>query len=335
MRILLKTIPLLLLSLPMAVFADPECTATSSDCVEVGKWQVSVALGAGVRTNPVLDRKDIPLIVLPEVSYTGERFFIQNLDFGFIVWENEAHQLNLLATPSYDQVFFHRWSPGNFVVETTMIMPTNPPARQDLASEGPPPTLLGADDSPPPIVLGAEKAAPANQGNREVPLAVPADSIATSAYRIVDMGQLHKRRMAALAGVEYSFGFGDWDLQAQWVHDVSDIHGGSEARLALARHYRWNRHWMAFSLGANWQSDKVIDYYYGVRPHEVPLEEGSYLGRAGVSTVARVDWRYTLSEHWSLTFTGSYRQLAGAIRGSPIVEDDNILTGFIGGVYHF
>jgi len=322
-------------SLPAAAAVDSECTAASAGCAEVGKWRVGLAVGAGLRTNPVLDRKDIPLIVLPEVSYTGERFFIQNLDFGFIVWENEAHRLNLLATPSYDQVFFHRWNPGNFVVETTMISSANPPIRQDLASEGPPPTLLGADDSPPPSVPGAEKAASANQRNPEAPPAASADSILTSAYRVVDMGQLHKRRMAALAGLEYSVGFDDWDLQAQWLHDVSDIHGGSEARLALARHYHRDRHWVTLSLGANWQSEKVIDYYYGVRPYEVPLEEGSYLGRAGISTVARVDWRYTLSEHWSLTFTGSYRRLAREIRRSPIVEDSNVLTGFIGGVYHF
>jgi len=337
MRALLMIIPLLLLGFAAGVSANAECTAESPDCVEVGKWQISVAVGGGVRTNPVLERKDIPLIVLPEVSYTGERFFIQNLDFGFILLENAVHRLNLLATPSYDQVFFHRWSPNNFVVTTSLMAPPTTPVRQEAVTEGPPPTLLGADDSPPPSTLGAEKATPANQRSFNEALLTPPNSVedVTLGYKIVDLSQLHKRRMAGLAGFEYSVGFNNWDLQAQWVHDVTDIHGGSEVRIAVARHFRWDRHWLAFSLGANWQSDEVIDYYYGVRRNEVPDAESVYVGKAGISSVARMDWRYDLNEHWSLTFTGSYRQLADEISRSPLVEDDEVITGFIGGVYHF
>lgn len=338
MRALLTIIPLLLLGFAAGVSANAACTAESTDCVEVGKWQISVAVGAGVRTNPVLDRKDIPLLVLPEVSYTGERFFIQNLDFGFILLENEAHRLNFLATPSYDQVFFHRWNPSNFVVSTALMSPPeNRPERQDSVAEAPPPTLLGADDSPPPIILGAEKATLANQRVNENSLQASLSLTDTSrlGYKIVDMSQLHKRRMAGLVGLEYSYVLDDWDLQAQWVHDATDIHSGSEARLAVARHYRWDRHWLVLSLGANWQSAEVVDYYYGVRADEVPDVEGVYRGRAGISSVARIDWRYALSERWSLTFTGSYRQLADEISRSPIIEDDKVTTGFIGGVYHF
>ncbi|MDB6101815.1 MAG: hypothetical protein JWO52_1814, partial [Gammaproteobacteria bacterium] len=40
--------------------------ASADDCVRVGGWNLSVALGAGVRTNPVVHAKDIPLIVVPQ-----------------------------------------------------------------------------------------------------------------------------------------------------------------------------------------------------------------------------------------------------------------------------
>ncbi len=78
-------------------------------------WQFSVGLGLGVRTNPVMDNKDIPLIILPQVSYQGEHFFIQNLDLGYTLIENEKQQLNLLVTPSYDQIFFNEWDISNFI----------------------------------------------------------------------------------------------------------------------------------------------------------------------------------------------------------------------------
>jgi hypothetical protein len=42
-------------------------------------WHFSLGIGAGVRTNPVEYASDIPIILLPQVEYSGERFFIQNL----------------------------------------------------------------------------------------------------------------------------------------------------------------------------------------------------------------------------------------------------------------
>jgi len=112
---------LILLSLALAVpgaYAI-DCDGTTEGCVPVGEWQFSVALGIGVRTNPVLDNDDIPLLVLPEVSYNGERFFLQNLDLGVILVEDTVQQFNLLMTPSYDQVFFDRWDANNFILTTS------------------------------------------------------------------------------------------------------------------------------------------------------------------------------------------------------------------------
>jgi len=89
-------------------FADDDCTASPDDCVAVGRWNLSVALGAGVRTNPVVHGRDIPLIVVPQFSYYGKRFFIDNLDPGVSLFEGETNTLSLIASPGYDRVFFYR-----------------------------------------------------------------------------------------------------------------------------------------------------------------------------------------------------------------------------------
>lgn len=93
---------------PMGATAQGRCNAVSPDCVLVGEWDFSVALGAGVRTNPIDGRSDIPLIVIPQLSYYGKRFFLDNLDPGFTLYEGDAHTLNVIATPGYDRVFFSR-----------------------------------------------------------------------------------------------------------------------------------------------------------------------------------------------------------------------------------
>ena len=102
--------------------AADDCAGTpgesgpSGDCVAVGKWNFSVSLGAGVRTNPVAGGEDIPLVVIPHFSYYGKRFFIEDLDVGFTLAENAANTLSLVASPGYDRVFFYRSDLQNLFV---------------------------------------------------------------------------------------------------------------------------------------------------------------------------------------------------------------------------
>jgi MipA family protein len=84
------------------------CTSPSDECVAVGRWNFSVALGAGVRTNPLVHSRDIPLIIVPQFSYYGKRFFIDNLDPGVTLFDGEKNTLSLVASPGYDRVFFYR-----------------------------------------------------------------------------------------------------------------------------------------------------------------------------------------------------------------------------------
>lgn len=85
------------------------------DCVAVGQWSFNLAMGMGLRSNPVLNQDDTPLLVLPELSYYGKRFFLKNFDLGFTLLETRRHQLNWLLLPSRDQMYFNRWDPLNFI----------------------------------------------------------------------------------------------------------------------------------------------------------------------------------------------------------------------------
>ena len=96
--------------------APGPCTTPSADCVEVGQLDISVSLGIGSRSNPVLGEEDIPLIVIPQISYYGKRFFLENLDVGFTLHEGKSNTFNLIASPGYDRVFFNRDDLQNFFV---------------------------------------------------------------------------------------------------------------------------------------------------------------------------------------------------------------------------
>ena len=96
--------------------ADDACKQPSADCVAVGGWNISMALGAGLRTNPLVHGQDLPLVIVPHVSYYGERFFLDNLDLGFTLWDGDMNTVSLIASPGYDRVYFYRTDLQNIFV---------------------------------------------------------------------------------------------------------------------------------------------------------------------------------------------------------------------------
>lgn len=256
-------------------------------------WYFSLGVGAGVRTNPVEYSSNLPIFLLPQVEYNGERFFIQNLDFGVVLQESESQSLNLLLTPSYDQMFFDRWNSGNFYVESFS------------GTE-----LVGTEGLPPPEVTSGKD------------------------FSSIEELRLHKRRMTALAGVEYNFFTDDFDIQLQWLKDVLGVHHGSEVRFLLGKNWRQNRWSVRASAGLVWQDEKTLNYYFGLTENET-LPSATYYPDDGVSPLLRLDVNYRLTENWDLRLFSSYRQLDDEITNSPIINDNKIVTLFVGGTYHF
>jgi MipA family protein len=97
----------LALSVPLAR-AQGGCSTPSPECAVVGQFEISVSLGVGQRSNPVAGKSDIPLIVIPHISYYGKRFFVENLELGYTLHDGDTNTFSLIAAPGYDRVFFYR-----------------------------------------------------------------------------------------------------------------------------------------------------------------------------------------------------------------------------------
>jgi len=115
---------LLILGLCRVAAADSACEAPSSECTPVGEWDFTLSLGAGTRTNPVANNSDIPLVLVPQISYYGKRVFLENLELGFTLHEGPTHTFNFIATPGYDRVFFVRNDPQNIFIPFGAFGPT-------------------------------------------------------------------------------------------------------------------------------------------------------------------------------------------------------------------
>ena len=259
-------------------------------------WRVSLGVGVGLRTNPVMDNADIPLVVIPHLSYQGEHLFIDNLDLGWSLAEAETYQLSILATPSYDQVFFNRWDARNFVVESSYW------------------ASLKNDISP-------------SNGNNNIQYQ-EIDKARLHPRRMAELLGIEWRQslsqhtdLSAQCLQEITGYFDGQECRLA----LSNLLRFGAHELVLSAGLNWqNAATLDYYYG--WRNTENAD-----PQHTAP----AYTATAGVSRLIRVDWTYPLNSRWDMRLLASYKQLPSAISLSPLVTQDHVVTVFVGGVYHF
>jgi MipA family protein len=223
-----KTLPILA-SLLTAAFAESAgaqsaCKSPSADCVAVGDLEFSLAVGYGTRTNPVVGRSDIPLFVVPQVSYYGKRFFLESLEPGVTLYESDAHTLNLIASPGFDRVFFNRRDLQNVIVPLASALTAEPPPQ--VRVEFTPDTDLRAAE---------ERAFPVG-----------------------------RRHTTYLAGPEWMFRHRNFIGQVSALYEMTGRHDGYEVRAAVSAPLVQRTQSLVVNGGVTWKSAATVDYYYGV-----------------------------------------------------------------------
>jgi len=79
------------------------CLAAGS---EESPWRLGAALGYGLRTNPLVQSDDIPIIVDLDIAWFGKRFFFDNGDLGLTIADGRWMTTSLIARLNSDRVFF-------------------------------------------------------------------------------------------------------------------------------------------------------------------------------------------------------------------------------------
>ncbi|WKE65290.1 MipA/OmpV family protein [Gallaecimonas kandeliae] len=136
-----------------------------------------------------------------------------------------------------------------------------------------------------------------------------------------------------LGGFSYSRYQGDRFLRIRVLHDLLGKHHGLLASIRVGQSFEGFGQWQ-FSLGMDWKSAKLVDYYYGTDslfPWLVP----DYQGRATLDLVARGQWFYPLGEHWGLLANLNGRRLGKGIGDSPLINKRNLLDSFVGITFSF
>lgn len=91
------------------------CATDKDGCTESGQFQLSVALGAGQRSNPLYDGDSFPMLILPDFSYYADSWFIDNGTIGYSLEQNDQFAVSLVTRLNSEKGYFQRWFAGNVI----------------------------------------------------------------------------------------------------------------------------------------------------------------------------------------------------------------------------
>ncbi len=116
----------------VSVSAAPDC-AMPRACVEQG-WHVAVAMGLGERSNPLDGGDRIPLLLLPDITWYGERAYFDNGELG-AQWQTAPHTaIDLFLSVNGERAYFSFWHPNNIFL-TRMFMTSNTTQEDGMINE--------------------------------------------------------------------------------------------------------------------------------------------------------------------------------------------------------
>lgn len=300
-------VALLWLGLTLPAFAQSEA-ADDAVFVEDSPWTFGIAAGYGRRDNPFVGSDDIKLNAILDLAWYGERWFFDNGDVGFTLNQTEQFSASLLTTFDNERNYYSYLSNGSSGLDLSSL-------RELAIDKG-----FG--------MMGIAG------GEGEDLEALDTEELEELIFKDQDTA-LPERDFAVNSGIEFLY-ISRWgDLQAQLLTDVSGTHRGESAWLAYS--YPWITPDSEFSLtlGMEWKSRDLVDYYYGVTRDEAIDGRPAYTGRAEINSVIRFSASHALSKRWRLVGVVEQEYLGKHIRNSPIIERGRVSTAFIGIYYKF
>lgn len=271
-------------------------------------WSLGVALGHGQRDNPFVGSDDIRQNLVLDIAWYGERWFFDNGDFGFTLSEQPRHSVNAVLTFDNERNYYSSLSNGSSGIDILNL--------RALAQEQ---GFMG------PSIIG---------GGKQDVESLSREELEALVFEDVD-SELPERDFAASAGLEW-LSVNPWgDVQVQWLQDVSGTHHGQSAWLGWSYPWLTQRSELNLSLGMEWKSRDLVNYYYGVRDSEALKGRPAYTPGSGTNAVLRLSYARQLSEHWRLVGVAEHERLSSAIRRSPVIDRGHVNTLFLGLYYQF
>jgi MipA family protein len=148
-----------------------------------------------------------------------------------------------------------------------------------------------------------------------------------------DLNGMQDRDRALDGGLRISWKNKIIDMILDGVTDVSGTHEGQEISVSVTKELFQG--FLTPKAAIKWQSDGLVDYYYGVRPGEARAGRVEYSADAGLEYMAGITIAVPLGEKWALFGDIQCTFLGDDAGDSPITDDDTLMRYVMGAVYRF
>ncbi|KAF7764725.1 outer membrane protein [Pseudoalteromonas citrea] len=276
---------------------EPLCQHNNDNCIGVGQWQVSVAVGAGVLTNPLSGGDNLPLLVVPYVSYYRDKFFLENTTMGYTFAESTDFDLSVITEPNTEQAFFERFHIRNLIAPGTYG-----------TTEG---NIVSESDVTVPVT--PERV-------------VSIDDIAKRRWAL-DSGLLGHWYLSENSKVSLQ-----WLHDISGTYQGSHVKAAYHYQMKPLENVPIKLHLMA---GVHWKDGSLVNYYYGLHERDGVDESLFYSGESVLTPVVGATINYKLSDDWVVKLSMKRQFLGSGIKNSPLIEKSHVTYLFVGGVYAF
>lgn len=287
-----------------------ECFA--SYCLESGNVDLAFALGYGVRTNPLNFSDHRSLVIVPDIAWYGENWYLDNLEVGYQWHYSASFALETFVTLNNTNRDFQDEHGSSFLFDGVDVLG----AVESTAAVGP---------TPPP----RENTSGDNETGRLHGYNITSDDIRLSPEDVKDR--------------DFALDFGiraHWYTQSsEWTlalfHDISDVYKGARASAGYRKLWLLGSWKLVTSAELEWRSADLLDYYYGIDSTDIDNTLFHYDAGAGLFTSVGLTANREITENWHWLLHTSFNLLPKAMTDSPLVEEDYTITTFAGVTYRF
>lgn len=136
-------------------------------------------------------------------------------------------------------------------------------------------------------------------------------------------------------GIEYSYDTGFGKIGVEVVADTLGTHEGYQADVSFSYPINFDNGQLSPYIGAEYRSDDLVDYYYGVKSTEVTQMRQFYQADSAVNTVMGIRSTWFSGPHHRFVAMLQLKAFDDSIKDSPIVDADYAYNMIFGYAYVF
>ncbi|MFD1621134.1 MipA/OmpV family protein [Thalassotalea marina] len=161
----------------------------------------------------------------------------------------------------------------------------------------------------------------------------------TEETKRISKNDISKRKWAIDGGLQINwFVSPQSEIKFKLLHDLNNVYKGLNSSLSFHHNVSFDstpKLRARVGVGIDWQSQNLSQYYYGLNEKDAISHSQLYRAHSGFNPFVSISANYELAKRWQLQGTIKHQWLGSHIAKSPLMQDDQVSSAFIGVVYAF